>query len=49
MSSTSNRYDSAGQPGPGLGTAKHSNQTRHKVGNRIEMRKGKFDSINEMA
>ena len=32
----------------GLGTAKHSNQTRHSVGNRIEMRKGNFDAINEV-
>jgi len=32
----------------GLGTAKHSNQTRHSVGNRIEMRKGNFDAINEI-
>ncbi|TKB33912.1 MAG: hypothetical protein E8D51_05150 [Nitrospira sp.] len=34
--------------GQGLGTAKHSNQTRHSVGNRIEMRKGNFDAINEV-
>ncbi len=34
--------------GQGLGTAKHSNQTRHSVGNRIEMRKGNFDAINEI-
>ncbi|MDO8357484.1 MAG: alginate export family protein [Nitrospirota bacterium] len=32
----------------GLGTNKHSNQTRHSVGNRIEMRKGNFDAINEI-
>jgi hypothetical protein len=32
----------------GLGTAKHSNQTRHNVGNRIEMRKGNFDATNEV-
>jgi alginate export protein len=43
----SNRYDSADNRGQGLGTAKHSNQTRHMVGNRIEMRKGNFDAINE--
>jgi hypothetical protein len=43
----SNRYDSADNRGQGLGTAKHSNQTRHNIGNRIEMRKGNFDAINE--
>jgi hypothetical protein len=32
----------------GQGTPKHSNQTRHTVGNRIEMRKGNFDAINEI-
>ena len=32
----------------GLGTAKHSNQTRHMIGNRIEMRKGGFDFMNEI-
>ncbi|TAJ08281.1 MAG: hypothetical protein EPO61_09225 [Nitrospirae bacterium] len=31
----------------GLGTAKHSNQIRHNFGNRIEMRKGNWDLINE--
>jgi len=44
----SNRLDSADNRGQGLGTAKHSNQTRHNVGNRIEMRKGNFDAINEL-
>ena len=43
----SNRYRSADNRGAGLGTPKHSNQTRHNVGNRIEMRKGNFDLINE--
>ena len=43
----SNRYDSADNRGQGLGQAKHSNQTRHNVGNRIEMRKGNFDATNE--
>ena len=38
-----------GNEAQGLGTAKHSNQTRHMVGNRIEMRKGNFDAINEIA
>ncbi|HTL60487.1 MAG TPA: alginate export family protein [Nitrospira sp.] len=33
----------------GLGTAKHSDQTRHMVGNRIEMRKGNFDFTDEIA
>jgi len=31
-----------------LGTPKSQNQTRHSVGNRIEMRKGNFDAINEL-
>jgi alginate export protein len=44
----SNRFDSNDNRGQGLGTAKHSNQTRHMVGNRIEMRKGNFDAINEL-
>lgn len=43
----SNRYASQDNSGQGLGTAKHSNQSRHMVGNRIEMRKGNFDFINE--
>jgi hypothetical protein len=43
----SNRYDSFDNRAQGLGTAKHSNQTRHNIGNRIEMRKGNFDFINE--
>jgi len=43
----SNRYNSADNRGQGLGTAKHSNQTRHNIGNRIEMRMGNFDAINE--
>ncbi|MBP0124482.1 MAG: alginate export family protein, partial [Nitrospira sp.] len=34
--------------GQGIGTAKHSNQVRHTVGNRIEMRKGNFDATNEI-
>jgi hypothetical protein len=38
-----------GNEAQGLGTAKHSNQTRHMVGNRIEMRKGNFDGQNEVA
>src|SRR5262249_29377739 len=41
-----NSNDNAAQ---GLGTAKHSNQKRNMVGNRIEMRKGNFDAINEVA
>ncbi len=44
----SNRLDSADNRAQGLGTAKHSNQTRHNLGNRIEMRKGNFDLINEV-
>ena len=35
--------------GQGLGTAKHANQVRHMVGNRMEMRKGNWDFINEIA
>ncbi len=31
-----------------LGTPKSQNQTRHTIGNRIEMRKGNFDAINEL-
>jgi hypothetical protein len=38
-----------GFDGQGLGTAKHTNQTRHMIGNRIEMRKGNFDFTNEVA
>ena len=37
-----------GNQAQGLGTNKHSNQTRHSVGNRIEMRKGNFDATNEV-
>ena len=33
----------------GLGTAKKAQQRRHMVGNRIEMRKGNWDFINETA
>lgn len=43
----SNRYNSGDNRNQGLGTPKHSNQTRHMVGNRIEMRKGNFDAWNE--
>ena len=35
--------------GNGFGTAKASNQTRHMIGNRIEMRKGNWDAQNELA
>ncbi len=44
-----NNYSSSDNIGQGLGTAKHSNQTRHMVGNRMEMRKGGFDFSNEIA
>jgi hypothetical protein len=44
-----NNYASADNRAQGLGTAKHSNQTRHMIGNRIEMRKGNWDAINETA
>jgi hypothetical protein len=43
----SNRYNSEDNRGQGLGTPKHSNQTRHNIGNRTEMRMGNFDAINE--
>jgi hypothetical protein len=43
----SNRYNSADNRSQGLGTPKHSNQTRHMVGNRIELRKDNFDASNE--
>jgi hypothetical protein len=35
--------------GQGVGTPKHSQQIRHMVANRIEVRKGGFDFINETA
>jgi hypothetical protein len=44
-----NGLGSADNRAQGLGTAKHSNQIRHMVGNRIEMRKGNLDFINETA
>jgi hypothetical protein len=44
-----NNLGSADNATQGLGTAKHSNQTRHMVGNRIEFRKGGFDFSNEIA
>ena len=44
-----NNLGSADNAGQGLGTAKHSNQTRHMIGNRIEVRKGGFDFSNEVA
>ncbi|BCA54955.1 conserved exported protein of unknown function [Nitrospira sp. KM1] len=43
-----NNYGSGDFRAQGLGTPKHSNQTRHNIGNRIEMRKGNFDAINEI-
>jgi hypothetical protein len=43
----SNRYNSEDNRSQGLGTPKHSNQTRHNVGGRIEMREGNFDVSNE--
>jgi hypothetical protein len=42
-----NNYNTIDFRNQGIGTTKHSNQTRHSVGNRIEMRKGNFDAINE--
>jgi hypothetical protein len=44
-----NKLGTADNSTQGLGTAKHSNQIRHMVGNRIEMRKGNWDFINETA
>ena len=43
----SNRYNSFDNQSQGLGTPRHSNQTRHNVGGRIEMREGNFDAISE--
>jgi len=43
----SNRYNSMDNQSQGLGTPRYSNQTRHNVGGRIEMRKGNFDAISE--
>jgi hypothetical protein len=43
----SNRYNSGDNSSQGLGTPRHSNQTRHNVGGRIEMREGNFDAITE--
>jgi len=48
----SNRYSSADNGSSatqGLGAPKHSNQIRHMVGNRLEVRKGNWDIINETA
>jgi hypothetical protein len=45
----SNNLGSNDNRAQGLGTAKHSNQLRHMVGNRIEMRKGNLDFIQETA
>jgi hypothetical protein len=39
--------DNQSLAGSGLGTPKHSNQTRHTVGARVEMRKGNWDAITE--
>ena len=44
-----NNLGSADNRAQGMGTAKHSDQTRHMVGNRIELRKSNFDAINEVA
>jgi hypothetical protein len=44
-----NKLSSAAFAGQGLGTAKHSNQIRHMIANRIEMRKGNWDAIQETA
>ncbi|MFM7841079.1 MAG: hypothetical protein ACKO9T_04305, partial [Nitrospira sp.] len=44
-----NNQDASVNRAFGLGTAKHSNQIRHMLGNRIEMRKGDWDFTNETA
>ncbi|WP_447600999.1 alginate export family protein [Nitrospira sp. Nam80] len=44
-----NNLGSADNAAQGLGTAKHSNQTRHMVGGRVEMRKGGWDFSSETA
>jgi hypothetical protein len=45
----SNNMHESANAGQGLGTAKHSSQIRHMVGNRTEMRKGNWDFVNETA
>ena len=47
-SATPNGAGAQSNAAAGIGTAKHSNQIRHTVGNRIEMRKGNFDATNEL-
>jgi hypothetical protein len=44
-----NGLNSTANSGQGIGTPKHSNQIRHMLGNRTEMRKGNWDFINETA
>ena len=43
-----NNLDADNSRGQGLGTAKHGNQTRHVIGNRIAVKKGGFDFSNEI-
>ena len=43
-----NNLGAADNRGQGLGTAKHSDQTRHMIGTHIEMRKGNFDASSEL-
>jgi hypothetical protein len=44
-----NNLNSADNAAQGLGTPKHSQQIRHMIGNRTELRKGNWDAINETA
>ena len=47
-SATPNGAGAQSNAAGGIGTPKHSNQVRHTVGNRTEMRKGNFDATNEI-
>jgi hypothetical protein len=44
-----NQLNETANAGQGLGTAKHSNQIRHHIAARIELRKGNWDFITENA
>lgn len=43
-----NNLDANNSSSQGIGTAKHGNQTRHIIGNRIAVKKGGFDFSNEI-
>jgi len=44
-----NNMHEAVNAGMGVGTPKHASQVRHMLGNRLEMRKGNWDFVNETA